>query len=96
LLGAPLGLILLAYWGILLFASRVFVIYFIGDWLLNRAGNSKNHYLSLLVGVVVYGLVTIIPIIGSLTTFLTTLFALGALFLAKRELYSQAKAKKII
>jgi len=92
--GVPLGLMLLAIYGIAIFLSRVFVVYLVGQLLLTQA--KVNEVLTLLVGLAVYALVTLLPIIGGLTTFLATVFSLGALVLTKRDTYLLARDKKVV
>jgi len=55
-----------------------------------------NPYWTFILGLVVYTVVTFIPIVGGLTRFFTLLFGLGALVIASRESYQKALTNKVI
>jgi hypothetical protein len=63
---------------------------------MNQTGNKGNQIVILVVGVLIYGVVTTLPIIGGLITFFATIISLGALVLAKRDTYLLARDKKVI
>ena len=51
---------------------------------------------ALVVGLVVYSVLTVIPFIGGLVTLFVILFGLGAILLADRGLYVAAREKEIV
>ena len=96
LVGIPIGLILGAIYAISLYLARIFVIFWAGSWILERTRGKVNEIWALIIGLIVYLVVTSIPIIGSFVVFFTILFGLGAAIITKKEIYSIARKKDII
>ncbi|HOF86560.1 MAG TPA: hypothetical protein PLZ36_00470 [Armatimonadota bacterium] len=74
----PLAILLLLFWLIALMVAPVFAVIRIGAWLWRRSG---SLYAALLIGVLVYFLVRLIPVLGDLVGILVLVFGLGALAL---------------
>lgn len=88
ILGIPFALLLLAVYFVYIYMARVFVIYWIGSSVFNRSGKSADSVWQLLVGLVIYTVLTLIPFIGGLITFFTILIGLGVLLIAKKQYYT--------
>lgn len=95
-IGIPLGIVLLTLFGISLFFARLPVIYFIGEWVLVRTGQKNHQVGALILGLVIYGLATLLPVIGGLLGFLSILFGLGAWLIGKQQIYTEARKKNLI
>lgn len=93
LVGIPLALMLFAIYGIYLYLAKVFVVYWIGEKIFSE--KTKKGWL-LLGGVVVFAVITFIPVIGGLARFLTVLFGLGAGLMACKKAHQAAIEKKVI
>jgi len=94
--GLPLGLILMALYFILLYLARIFVIFWIGISLFERSGRKAHEVWALIIGLVVYYIITLVPIIGGIVTLSVLLFGLGAAILTKKELYLAARKKELL
>lgn len=96
LLGAPLALILTALYLVGMYLGRVFVILWAGMALFAWRNKQVRDVWALVVGLVVYSVLTVIPFIGGLVTLFVILFGLGAILLADRSLYVAAREKEIV
>ena len=76
--GIPLGFIVLTLSSVLLYGARIFVMVLIGVLILERFGKESNDMRAFIVGLIVYSLLVLIPIIGWAISFLAVLFGLGA------------------
>jgi cytoskeletal protein CcmA (bactofilin family) len=94
--GMPIGLMAIALYLVAIFLVRVFVIMWIGRVLLAWRGNEVRNTWALVVGLIVYSLLTLIPFVGGLVALSAILFGLGASLLADRSLYAAAREKEMI
>jgi hypothetical protein len=76
--------------------AKIPVIYFLGEWVLQKTANKAHQVWALILGLVIYGIVTMLPIIGGLVGFLVTIFGLGAWLIAKKQIYTEARKKNLI
>lgn len=95
-IGIPLGIILLALYGIVIYFARIPVIYLMGQWLLSKFTTKEHRVWSLVIGLLVYGILTVIPIIGALVSFFAMVFGLGAWLMAEEQVYKEARKKNLI
>jgi len=95
-IGIPISLILLFAFLITLYFSKIFVSLVIGKktfkWINQKAGD----YQALFVGLIIYYLITALPIIGTIVSILAILAGVGAVLIIKKELYSQFRSKKLL
>lgn len=91
IIGIPLAFILLGIFMLFAFLNKIFISYAIGKKLL-----PDKMYLALLVGLMIYGIISVIPIVGGIWKFVALCVGLGAFLLMKKDMYPQARAKKII
>jgi cytoskeletal protein CcmA (bactofilin family) len=91
-LGAPLALLAAALYCSALYVARVFVIIWAGAALLGWMGKQDRPVLALVLGLIVYTIVTLVPFFGWPITLLVTVFGLGAALLADRALLRTASA----
>lgn len=94
LIGLPLGLILLAFYAIGIYLAKIFFMVLLGHVLVRH--KKANPYVSLLVGGVVYGVLTLIPFVGAVIALFALLTGLGAMMLVEKELYTVAFKKEIV
>jgi hypothetical protein len=92
----PLGLILLAAFFILLYWCRIFAMSWIGDAILRRFRSAPSRTASFLVGLVVYYLLAIVPVIGGIVAPLAVVFGLGAELIVRKEFYATARSREMI
>jgi hypothetical protein len=81
---STLGLAVSLFTLLVTYGSKLIVAYLAG-WLIVRAFASNNQWLALLVGVIVYVLVSGIPLFGWLFSLLATLLGVGATWLVYRQ-----------
>lgn len=83
----PLALILTGIYLIYLYVSRVFVIYWAGHLIFKKSGKESSSGWVFFTGLIVFTVLSVIPVIGGIITFLATVFGLGSLLLTKMEFY---------
>ncbi|MDO4963622.1 MAG: hypothetical protein Q4E75_05990 [bacterium] len=77
-IGLPLSLIILAIYFICIYISQILTSYFIGNILLTKVFKAKdNRFISLLIGVLLIKLISLIPVIGAFISLVVLLIGLG-------------------
>ena len=92
----PIGLILLAAFFILLYWSRIYAIGRIGESILARLRPTSSRASALVVGLFVYYILAIIPVVGWVVVPLVMLFGLGAELIARKQFYATARSRDLI
>ncbi len=95
-IGLPLAMLLLAWYIIVLYVARIFVIAWAGQKLSAWLGKPDHRKSAFLIGLILYSLLAVLPFIGGLVTFFTTLLGVGLLLLMKKEIYSKARQQEMI
>ena len=96
IIGIPLALILLVLFLITIYLSKIFVSVAIGRKIVETINQKAGNYAVFILGLLVYTLITLIPIIGSVVAILAVLGGVGAIVATKKNLYKQLKTKKLI
>lgn len=91
ILGIPLAFLLLATYMVVLYSSRIFVIFWLGRTILTRLKQKTTDVWTMVGGVIFYYFLTFIPVLGALLTFFAVLVGLGAGLLTKRKMYLKLK-----
>jgi hypothetical protein len=86
LFALPIGVILLALYGATVYLARIYAITCFGQFLFPRQSDASSLAWPFTAGLVLYSVLSFIPVVGGLLTLLTILFGLGALLMTKREL----------
>jgi hypothetical protein len=94
--GIPLALVLLGIYLLISYFTKIFVALVLGQILLNWINQKTNIYLTFTLGLIIYYIISLIPVLGGLLTMIACLIALGALLIAKKELYQTLRDKKLI
>ncbi len=91
-IGAPLGLILIALYIIAIYLSQGFAGAWLGHQLIEKVFKSKsNLYLETIVGILILGALSLVPYVGEITGLLAMLLGLGLMVsLAKPSLDTKA------
>lgn len=85
-IGAPLGLLLLAFYAVALLLSAVFTSYRTGSWLLDRMHRSNaSRWARLLLGVFIVSIGINLPVVGWIFGVVVLIAGVGALMLRIRE-----------
>jgi len=94
--GISLAFILLASYYIYLSLAKIFVMLLMGYWILKFFTKDAGLGWSLLAGAIVFYLLSLIPILGTLITFVALLLGFGTMLITGREIYQDAKKHKIV
>lgn len=95
-IGIPIAIILTFVFIVFIYLAKIFVSFLIGQ-LVFRQFNIQIHKIwLLLLGLVIYTLVTSIPIFGWLISTIVGLIGLGAALIAKKNYYNELRTKQII
>ncbi len=86
LLALPVGVILLAMYGVTVYVARIYAMIYVGQCLLRHGDETTSLAKPFLVGLVLYSLLSLVPVVGGLVTLGTVLFGLGALLITKKDL----------
>lgn len=87
--GAPLGIILLGIFILGLYFTKIFIGLLFGRSLFEFLGKKGvSAYLTLTLGLIVYYLLTALPIIGPFVLLAAFLFGIGSLFIFAREAFT--------
>jgi cytoskeletal protein CcmA (bactofilin family) len=92
----PIALILTAAFFILLYWARIFAISRIGEAILGRFRAAPGRFSSFLLGLIVYYLLAIIPVVGWFVVVLVVLFGLGAELRARKQFYVGARSQEML
>jgi len=95
-LGIPIAFIFLVTVLIIAYLAKIFVSILIGQKILEKFGSKAGSNWALLLGLVVFGIVTLIPILGPIVTLLVVFFGLGAVFLEEKDFHHLLRSKNLI
>ena len=91
-----IALILLTAFLIVLYWARIYAIGRIGEFILARLRPAAGRASAFVLGLFVYYLLAIIPFIGWFVVPLVMLFGLGAELIARKRVYTTARAQDLI
>jgi len=94
IIGIPLAFILLAVFFILIYLSVIIVSLAIGGRILKTDG-SKGFW-SLLLGLIIYHVIGLIPIVGGIFSLIVIIFGLGSILYEESYFYKELRSKEIV
>lgn len=96
ILGIPLAFLFIILFTIACYFAKLFVIYLIGE----KVGTSINGKLHMawlfVIGLIIYEIIVLIPIVGWLVELAALIFGLGALLMQKKYLYQKLRKDKTV
>lgn len=96
IIGIPLAFIFIILFGIIVYFAKLFIIYLVGEKI-GRTLNPRLHMAWLfIIGLIIYEVVVLIPIIGWIIEIAAVLFGVGSLLMQKKYLYSTLRKEKTI
>jgi cytoskeletal protein CcmA (bactofilin family) len=95
-IGAPIGVIGLMLYIVILMVAKTFAELLVGTRVLAFFRKNENPYLSLGVGVLLMGVLMLIPVVGWIIAVGAYFIALGGITMYKSELFKSLSHKKII
>ncbi|PIT89126.1 MAG: hypothetical protein COU27_01960, partial [Candidatus Levybacteria bacterium CG10_big_fil_rev_8_21_14_0_10_36_7] len=96
LVGIPLAMIGLFVYLTFLYVARIFVMFWVGEKIFELAKKKARYGWVFVVGLIVYYLVTMLPIVGGLIVFVSTSVGWGAMLIRCRAASLKAREKAII
>jgi hypothetical protein len=95
-LAIPLALILLFAFFILLYWSRIYAIGRIGESILARLRPASSRASAFVLGLFVYYILAVIPVVGWFVVPLVVLFGLGSELIARKHFYVTSRRQDLI
>ena len=92
LIGIPIAFILMFFYIIYIYLSKIFVGYFIGG----KIKSIQSQYLAFALGLLIFYIATIIPVLGGFVRFFGMVFGFGAMLIACWEYYKKANKAKLL
>lgn len=96
IVGIPIGLLLFIVFMFYLYVGAIWLSFSMGRILLLRLGKGERRGWAMVVGLIIYFILTTIPFLGWLAKLLVTIAGAGMLFFEKREVYRMLTAKRIL
>lgn len=96
LIGIPLALIFLFSTLVIAYVSKLFLAFFVGNWIMQKLNWKGGLMVALLLGLVAYYILTLVPVISALTFMAFLFMGTGSLLLTKKQYYNSLKAKNIL
>lgn len=94
--GIPIAIILLFSLITTLILVKTFVSFALGKYIGKVANLKVDNWVLLLIGIVVYTIISSFPIVGVLFSIAAYLIGIGAVLLSKKALYKAARDKKLL
>lgn len=96
IIGIPLSLVIFAAYLILLYLAKIFVVITFGQRLVRLVSKEAGMLLGLIIGALVYELLSYITPLNIIMAVLTYSIGLGAILFTKKNYYRTLRTKKII
>ena len=96
IVGIPIGMFLFMALGLLCVVGHLYAAVFIGNGIFTWLKADVHRAWQLLLGLIVLGVFTLIPVLGWLARAIFVLIATGALLFEKHALYRQLRTKHLI
>ena len=96
IIGMPLGIIIILSYLIYLYLTKIFVSFFIGRRFLKLFGASFKSGWTLLIGLIIFVILTSIPFIGGIIYLLLLFLGFGALLIFYKQIYSKLRSEKVV
>lgn len=95
-IGIPLALLFLFGFIAISCFGQIFISLAIGDKINNMRSKKSSQILSFIIGLIVYYIIALIPVIGGIFLIFAWLVGVGALLITKKEYYFSLRQKKLI
>jgi cytoskeletal protein CcmA (bactofilin family) len=95
-IGAPLFLIVLFKYILEIYFAKIAVSFWAGERILGAMGSKDRRGWALVTGLVAYYILANLPIIGGFTKILSLLIGLGAIVIACRNMWKDARSRGVV
>jgi len=96
IIGIPVSIILIIFYGLIIYVGPIFVGYIAGDYIVGKFWPKMNEktkpVIAILLGTAIIYIITLIPILGGIIGFLAILLAFGAIW-SERKSFDNLKAR---
>ena len=89
IIGLPLSILLLIFYGLIIYLSSLTTAYYVGNWFLKD--KLKNKYLLLTMSLLILYLLKLIPVVGGFVALASLLFGMGLFFIIIKENIKEKK-----
>lgn len=96
IIGIPIAVFLIFILAVFFYTAKIFVSFVIGQLILKQFNKDFHKIWSLLVGIIIYGIFTAIPILGWLISMTVGLIGAGAILISDKYFYQDLRRKKLI
>lgn len=96
IIGIPLSVVLFAVFVSYIYAVRIFVSQFLGAKILRMLNKEVSIYVQFAIGLIVFTLLSFVPIVGWLVTAILGVVGIGAILLETRSLYTRLRLVDLI
>jgi hypothetical protein len=96
IIGIPIAIGLFIFYLLLLFYIKIFISIAIGIKTFEILGRKVNIYWAFITGLIIYSLITVVPVLGWLVSLIGVLMGLGAYVITDYSLYQLLRSKKQI
>ena len=94
--GIPIAFLMIQLFLLLIFIAGIFSAAFLGNAIFLFLKKKSSPVLKFIVGFIVYGTLTFIPIFGPVLIILGTFLGIGALMIEKRRIFLNLRSKKLL
>lgn len=95
-IGIPIAFILFIIYLVIIYLSKIFISYIVGQKLLEYLKLKLSQPLTLLIGIIVLSILTFIPIIGGFIGLFVLLLGVGGILVEEKGFYNLLRDKKLI
>jgi len=95
LIGIPISFMFVFTMFLLLYFGKIYIAFVIGDKIFTENKKVKRAWI-LFVGLLIYSIVALIPVIGGIFQALAVLTGLGALLISERDYFLLLRSKKLL
>lgn len=95
-IGIPIAMVLLFAYFFYIYISKIFVALVLGRTFLGYFKAKYPQAAVLAIGLIMYLVITSIPVIGGIVVFVSVIMGVGALILGKKDYYKMLVTKKVV
>lgn len=95
-IGIPLGMIMLFETIFVMYAVRLFFGLWLGRQIFSRLGKESKPWMDMVLGLFVLFILTSLPWVGGLIYLLVTFVAVGVLFKAQKQFYTELREQRML
>lgn len=96
-IGIPIAAVFIFAMIIFSYIGKIYAALFIGNWSMERTNKKQiSQFIALLVGVVIFEVITLVPVIGWIFIAIMSAVGFGAVLTLEKNYFTELRAKKVI